>query len=317
MALKIEGAHNFIYFMPVPSSPLVDVAVSYVADMNSNLSNYDLNILRSAFDSYINNQITYDECVPIVSHYCENMSPLERLDAILNVPEDPPVEDIPSDNEKSGSRRKTRSWNPAEDMRLMKGVHKFGLENWSLVASFVGNGRNRSMCSQRWIRVLDPRISKNHWTPEEEQKLIQYVQMFGEKSWMKVATKLGNRSDVQCRYRYMQLVRGGSPSQTSSPDSTPAPKSHPKKNTKQQTKHIMPEIPCLPLPAIENSTISAQISEPQILLESTHAKPTVKFTPISELEAPLKLDDPMRFSLGSSFDLFKSDNMFDSSFWVI
>jgi hypothetical protein len=91
-------------------------------------------------------------------------------------------------------------------MRLLSGVLHFGLDNWQQVALFVGNGRSRSQCSQRWSRVISPRISKKKWTPEEDQQLRDLVDEFGEKSWTKIASILGNRSDVQCRYHYRQLV---------------------------------------------------------------------------------------------------------------
>jgi hypothetical protein len=35
------------------------------------------------------------------------------------------------------------------------------------------------------------------------------VEKHGEKSWKKIATQFGNRSDVQCRYHYQQMQRGG------------------------------------------------------------------------------------------------------------
>jgi hypothetical protein len=36
----------------------------------------------------------------------------------------------------------------------------------------------------------------------------RFVGRFGEKAWMKVACQMGNRSDVQCRYHYIQMHRG-------------------------------------------------------------------------------------------------------------
>jgi hypothetical protein len=76
---------------------------------------------------------------------------------------------------------------------------------WSAVAQFVGNGRTRSQCSQRWIRVLDPRIYKQQWTAGEEDLLITLVAKYGQRSWMQVSAEIKTRSDVQCRYHYLQL----------------------------------------------------------------------------------------------------------------
>ena len=62
-------------------------------------------------------------------------------------------------------------------------------------------------CSQRWIRVLDPHISKEQWSSEEETKLLELVGYYGTKAWFKISQIFGNRSDVQCRYKYMQLSK--------------------------------------------------------------------------------------------------------------
>jgi hypothetical protein len=35
--------------------------------------------------------------------------------------------------------------------------------------------------------------------------LIKLVAIHGLKSWVKVSVELGNRSDIQCRYQYLQI----------------------------------------------------------------------------------------------------------------
>ena len=106
-------------------------------------------------------------------------------------------------------RRKTRTWSSFEDQRLIAAVSRFGLDNWSHVASFVGNGRTRAQCAQRWNRGLDPRISRDHWSPEEEQKLLILIENKNGKGWTHIANEMGNRSDVQCRYHYLQMKKEG------------------------------------------------------------------------------------------------------------
>ena len=41
----------------------------------------------------------------------------------------------------------------------------------------------------------------------EDVKLIQLVRQYGDKSWTKISNAMGNRSDVQCRYHYIQLTK--------------------------------------------------------------------------------------------------------------
>ena len=117
-------------------------------------------------------------------------------------------------------RRKTRTWSSFEDQRLIAAVSRFGLDNWSHVASFVGNGRTRAQCAQRWNRGLDPRISRDHWSPEEEQKLLILIENKNGKGWTHIANEMGNRSDVQCRYHYLQMKKEGKIPQTLT-DATP------------------------------------------------------------------------------------------------
>ena len=186
---------------------LVDIAINLVNDASGQCSLQDEKRLREIFQSYIDKKISPNDLITKTMSICKSSSPAERIILIMQT-ENQKIPEPPKIHEKlNQARRQTRSWNSNEDNRLMMAVHKFGLENWSQIASYVGNGRTRSQCSQRWIRVLDPKISKTKWTQEEEKKLLKLVAKYGEKNWMRVSNSLGNRSDVQCRYRYNQLKR--------------------------------------------------------------------------------------------------------------
>lgn len=112
-------------------------------------------------------------------------------------------------------RKKSRHWTPEEDQRLIEAINQKGTDNWSQIAKSVGEGRTQAQCSQRWHRVLDPKIDKGNWSKEEEEQLIEYVVSFGTKAWTKIAAKMGNRSDVQCRFRYNFILKkaGNKPEQ--------------------------------------------------------------------------------------------------------
>lgn len=114
---------------------------------------------------------------------------------------------FPLAEEKASRRRRTHSWSASEDNRLIFAIHHDGFGDWSKVAAFVGNGRTRSQCSQRWHRTLDPRINKNNWSSEDDKKLIEAVQKYGANTWTKVAKYIGARTDVQCRYRYLLIQK--------------------------------------------------------------------------------------------------------------
>jgi hypothetical protein len=110
----------------------------------------------------------------------------------------------------AGSRKKPVRWTMQEDERLLTAIQMHGTDNWPLIAAFVGGHRTRSQCAQRWHRGLDPKLLKCNWTREEEQKLIDSVRIHGNKAWTRIATDLGNRSDVQCRFRYRFLCKKAS-----------------------------------------------------------------------------------------------------------
>lgn len=140
----------------------------------------------------------------------ESQHTVNILDEILDMQDDPLPYTHDShifDELKPGSiRKKTRTWTNNEDKRLLAGIYRFGIENWTKVANFVGSGRTRSQCAQRWVRKLDPSICKDKWTLEEEEKLKIYVERYGVRSWTKIASLIGNRSDVQCRYHYQNVL---------------------------------------------------------------------------------------------------------------
>ena len=189
---------------------LRDLGVSYVEGFVTSLSPADTEKIRRAFDDWLHERISYEACRRILLDTVGRDDSLARVQDILNLPEEP----IPYHEEKDGDenaltfRKKTRTWTPAEDQRLLAGVARFGPDNWQTVAQWLGSGRNRAQCSQRWTRGLNPRISKKGWTPEEDAQLEELVRLHGDKSWTKIASVLGNRCDVQCRYHYKQLKSG-------------------------------------------------------------------------------------------------------------
>lgn len=188
------------------ASPLVNIARAAIKDAILNLSEKELEEATHILEGYINGQVNYAIIAQVFMAKYGNTSPVDKIRDILTVKEEP-LPTRPQYAHDVGLRKKTQQWTHIEDMRLLAGLHRFGMENWTLVAQFVGNGRSRSQCSQRWLRGLDPRISRNHWTREEEEKLLKLVEKLGDKSWIRVASEMGNRSDVQCRYRYLQIQK--------------------------------------------------------------------------------------------------------------
>jgi hypothetical protein len=189
-------------------SLLCDLAVLYTLDSHPDLTAAERREVESIVTEYTNGHVTFKAASELYQTKFGNRAPIEKVREILEVGDRPLPPDPRSMAPDDSLRHKTRQWTAPEDLRLLAGVRRFGQEDWNAVARFVGNSRTRSQCSQRWQRGLDPHISRKPWTREEEVALQRLVAQFGEKAWIRVSQELGNRSDVQCRYRYMQIKKG-------------------------------------------------------------------------------------------------------------
>jgi hypothetical protein len=190
-------------------SPLLDVGMGFISELGRPITAEQGLRIREILVRYLARTMSFQACVSVLIPLLGTAQPIEKLEAILRTPDVP----LPYANAalaqrvSQDSRAKSRPWTNYEDQRLLAGIHRYGLDNWQLIALFVGNGRTKSQCSQRWSRGLDPKICKEQWSPEQDDRLIDLVALYGEKSWTRVAMDLGNRCDVQCRYRYRQLQK--------------------------------------------------------------------------------------------------------------
>jgi hypothetical protein len=96
-------------------------------------------------------------------------------------------------------------WNGEEDAKLIDAVKKHG-KKWVAIATLVP-GRTDIQCRQRWTQTLDPSNGKNkgRWKPDEDTKLIEAVKKHA-KNWVAVATLVPGRTDLQCRFRWVNMV---------------------------------------------------------------------------------------------------------------
>ena len=184
-------------------SPLVAVGMQYAMDVSQNMTAADHQTIENALTMFLSNRLSFKEAAPIFARTLGTKKPLTKILAILQTSDQP----IP-DSMGQGLQllNKSRHWTSYEDRRLLAGIHRYGFDNWMSVALFVGNGRSKSQCMQRWARGLNPEIKKDKWLPEEEEMLLQLVNSGKCKSWTSIAAKMKNRSDVQCRYHYKQMT---------------------------------------------------------------------------------------------------------------
>jgi hypothetical protein len=163
-------------------------------------------ILRDQVQAYLEHRIAFAEAAETFYQYAGTSAPVDRLRDIITMNDSP----LPSGTSAASrsKRGNIRRWTLWEDQRLLAGIYRFGLDSWHVVADFVGNDRSRAQCCQRWCRGLNPAISKDAWTADNDEQLLALVALHGNKSWTQIACELGDRCDVQCRYRYKQLSKG-------------------------------------------------------------------------------------------------------------
>ena len=90
----------------------------------------------------------------------------------------------------SGTQRK--QWTQLEDDTVRALVHQHGTRAWTTVALSLP-GRTGKQCRERWLYQLDLNINKSAWSLDEDRKLMQLHDEFGNK-WTDIAKYLPGRS---------------------------------------------------------------------------------------------------------------------------
>ncbi|XP_028261994.1 v-myb avian myeloblastosis viral oncogene homolog-like 2b [Parambassis ranga] len=102
--------------------------------------------------------------------------------------------------QRDGGKVKVK-WTQEEDEKLKLLVQKLGQNDWKHIASFLPT-HTEQQCQHRWLKVLDPELVKGPWTKEEDEKVIELVNLYGNKQWALVAKHLKGRLGKQCRERW-------------------------------------------------------------------------------------------------------------------
>ena len=196
-----------------PFDPIVEVSMKAVDQENLTVS--ECSDLRRCLLNFVDGLIDYDSASNIFSKIAGKTTALERAKAILEVgdtPLPPPGCNFESSSNLFAPGKRfmmltpERPWSYKEDNRLVMAIKKFGIGNWIEIANFVGSGRKRTICQQRWIRHVNPLIDNGPWSVEDDEKLMSLVKKFGERSWMAIANAMQTRTDTQCKFRYNILA---------------------------------------------------------------------------------------------------------------
>ncbi|KAM7471047.1 hypothetical protein LguiA_009230 [Lonicera macranthoides] len=84
-------------------------------------------------------------------------------------------------------------WRPGEDEKLRELVQRYGPHNWNAIAQYLP-GRSGKSCRLRWFNQLDPRINRNPFTEEEEERLLSAHRIHGNR-WSIIARLFPGRTD--------------------------------------------------------------------------------------------------------------------------
>ncbi|TBU44763.1 hypothetical protein BD309DRAFT_1079798 [Dichomitus squalens] len=101
--------------------------------------------------------------------------------------------------------RRTHTWTPDADQRLLEAVDAYGTDSWALVARAVSEDATAAQCQGRYLRTLDPTLRRGPWAPDEDEQLRRAVAAFGH-AWIDVAAFVEGRNNEQCRERYQEYL---------------------------------------------------------------------------------------------------------------
>lgn len=99
-----------------------------------------------------------------------------------------------------------KKWTDFEDKILKSAVEVEKLTSWEIIADRLkaqGFDRTGKQVRERYINHLDPNINLTEFKPEEDQLIIEYFKVYGNK-WSKIAKHLINRTEnaVKNRFHY-------------------------------------------------------------------------------------------------------------------
>lgn len=97
-----------------------------------------------------------------------------------------------------------------EDRIIVGLVKTYGVKNWAKVAEELDNNgykkKSGKQCRERWHNHLDPKITKNGWTPEEEEIMFREHKKHGNK-WTLIAESLPGRTDNSIKNYFYSTIR--------------------------------------------------------------------------------------------------------------
>ena len=95
-------------------------------------------------------------------------------------------------------------WTEEDDKILINLVSELG-HNWPLIASRM-DGRTSKQVKERWTNQLDPTISTEPWTAEDDHQLVILIRELGH-SWCEIARRMKGRTESMVKNRFHANLR--------------------------------------------------------------------------------------------------------------
>lgn len=95
-------------------------------------------------------------------------------------------------------------WTEEDDKMLINLVSELG-HNWPTIASRM-EGRTSKQVKERWTNQLDPSISTEPWTSEDDHQLVILIRELGH-SWCEIARRMKGRTESMVKNRYHANLR--------------------------------------------------------------------------------------------------------------
>jgi myb proto-oncogene protein len=94
-------------------------------------------------------------------------------------------------------------WTKEEDNLLIKIVNNNPKRCWKTISSFFEN-KSKKQCFSRFKRLL-PEPCRDIWTPEEDDKIVNLVAVYG-KCWTEISKHFTLKSSRRIRSRYLNVL---------------------------------------------------------------------------------------------------------------